>query len=106
MDVFILIVAVAIRMHFSGPINPYTTHFFQRIKDYVKRCLAKADTLTFKSICFPTIGTGNFKYPNSESAQETFSAIQEYFSSPPQHLQKVVIALFRGAPNAIQVREL
>ena len=76
---------------------------FQKIKDNVKQCLKKADTMNIHSICFPTIGTGNFKYPDFESAQEMLKGFQEFFSSPPQTITKVIIALFSGAPNTVKV---
>ena len=76
---------------------------FQKIKDFVKRCLAQAEKFGHSSICFPTVGTGNFKYPDNDSAKAMFDAIQEHFTVPPQSLKKIVIALFSKAANTIQV---
>ena len=75
----------------------------QRIKDFVKRCLTQADSLTYTTICFPAIGTGNYLYPDTIVAQAMLGAVEEYFSGQPQHLQKVVIALFCKDTKTIHV---
>ena len=96
-------------MAYLLPLNVFTSSkvslviSFQKITDFVKRCLLQADEFGHSSICFPSIGTGSFRYHGYDSAKAMFGVIQEYFAEPQTNLKKVVIALTVEDAKTVQV---
>nr|XP_033473820.1 poly(ADP-ribose) polymerase family member 14-related sequence 1 [Epinephelus lanceolatus] len=69
-----------------------------------KDCLAKAEDSGLTSISFPAIGTGNLGFPKDLAASLLLDDISTFSSKKqPKHLKKVVIILYSGDAQTIQV---
>ncbi|XP_023278825.1 poly [ADP-ribose] polymerase 14-like [Seriola lalandi dorsalis] len=69
-----------------------------------KDCLEKAEDTSLTSISFPAIGTGNLGFPRDLVASLIFNEISAFSSKKqPKHLKKVVIVLYSGDVQTIQV---
>lgn len=79
---------------------------FQALSGIFKDCLEKAENSSLSSISFPAIGTGNLGFPKDRVATSMLDEILTFSSKKqPKHLKKVVIILYSGDAQTIQVRE-
>lgn len=70
-----------------------------------KDCLNKAEDGGFTSISFPAMGTGNLHFPKDLAASLMLDQILEFSSTKqPKNLKKVVIILYSGDTQTIQVK--
>ncbi|XP_044073695.1 poly(ADP-ribose) polymerase family member 14-related sequence 1 isoform X2 [Siniperca chuatsi] len=69
-----------------------------------KDCLGKAEDSGLTSISFPAIGTGNLGFPKDLVASMMLDEILAFSSKKqPKHLKKVMIILYSGDAQTIQV---
>ncbi|XP_028992073.1 poly(ADP-ribose) polymerase family member 14-related sequence 1 [Betta splendens] len=68
-----------------------------------KDCLNKAEDTGLTSLSFPAIGTGNLGFPKDRVATLMLDRILTFSSKKPKHLKKVMIVLYSGDANTIQV---
>lgn len=88
-------------IHAVGPIwNGGTRNEPQLLKDCYINCLKLADEKGIKTIAFPSISTGAYRYPLEEAAQIAVSAIKEYLSGQTE-ITEVRFTLF--TPKALAV---
>jgi O-acetyl-ADP-ribose deacetylase (regulator of RNase III) len=67
----------------------------QKLSNAVTGSLRVADELKCKSISFPAISTGIFRFPTERAARIIFSSIDEYFSKTQEsNIQQIRIILF------------
>lgn len=71
-----------------------------------KDCLNKAEDSGWTSISFPAIGTGNLQFPKDLAASLMLDEILAFSSKKqPKHLKEVVIVLYSGDAQTIQVKK-
>lgn len=69
-------------------------------------CLNKAEDSGRTSISFPAIGTGNLQFPKDLAASLMLDEILAFSSKKqPKQLKKVVIVLYSGDAQTIQVKK-
>ncbi|CAJ1078796.1 protein mono-ADP-ribosyltransferase PARP14-like isoform X4 [Xyrichtys novacula] len=74
------------------------------LKGIFSECLGKAEDNSHTSISLPAIGTGNLGFPKDHVASSLLKEISEFSSKKkPKHLKKVVIVLYPGDSQTIQV---
>ncbi|XP_068184872.1 poly(ADP-ribose) polymerase family member 14-related sequence 1 isoform X2 [Antennarius striatus] len=74
------------------------------LSNIFKDCLCKAEDTGLSSMSFPAIGTGNLGFPKDIAASLMLGEISSFSSkNPPKHLKKVVIVLYPGDTQTIQV---
>lgn len=79
---------------------------FQTLSGIFKDCLGKAEGSGMTSISFPAIGTGNLGFPKDLVASVMLDEILAFSSkTQPKHLKKIVIILYSGDAQTIQVRK-
>ena len=66
------------------------------------KCLELCDENNLKTIAFPSIGTGNLKFPSSEVAEIMVNTIQEYFERNPSQISHVHIILYSGNKSSCE----
>ncbi len=77
----------------------------QILSGIFKDCLHKAEDSGLTSISFPAIGTGNLGFPKDLVASVMLDEILEFSrTKQPKHLKKVVIILYTGDAQTVQVR--
>lgn len=70
----------------------------------IKKCLATVEELSFSSIVFPMIGTGNLRFPKAIFANLILSELFEFSSrSWRKALQKVYLLVHLGDDEIQQV---
>lgn len=57
-------------------------------------CLAAADERKCKSIAFPSICTGMFKFPRSRAARIALRTVRNYLDNESKNIRKVVFVLY------------
>ncbi|KAK3612486.1 hypothetical protein CHS0354_024455 [Potamilus streckersoni] len=81
--------------------NPQKGSQVYLIYNSVKLCLNQADRDALPSIAFPTIGTGGFHWPPQLVANETYQAVESYFSSrqisSPLHI--TIMIFMKNSPE-------
>lgn len=78
---------------------------FQVLSGIFKECLKKAENDSMASIAFPAIGTGKLGYPKDLVASSMLDEILAFSSKKkPVCLKEVVIMLFPGDPQTMQVK--
>ena len=70
--------------------------FLQILHQFVTNCLNMAvNSYGYKSIAFPSLGTGRLDYPPGQVAREMFNAVATHYQSNPQStLQDVLFVLY------------
>ena len=74
------------------------------LKVRVQSCLTLASAKQFKSIVFPTLGTGKLRYPPDRAAQTMLTAIHNFFClMPHSSLHHVYICCYSEEDELIRV---
>lgn len=77
----------------------------QILGEIFKKCLSNAEAEGMGSISFPAIGTGNLGYPKDLVASLMLDEILAFSRDKnPAKLQEVVIMLFPGDAQTLQVK--
>ncbi|XP_070212579.1 uncharacterized protein [Littorina saxatilis] len=74
----------------GGKTSELENSLLQTLTAHVHSCLTLASANRFESIIFPSLGTGNLKYPPHRVAQTMFSAIEDFFKEMPKSSLKDV----------------
>ena len=63
--------------------------------DCYEKSLKSSDKRGFKSIAFPNLSTGNYRYPKDEALEIAFNVIKNYIKNNPEtSLEEIYIVLF------------
>lgn len=82
-------------IHTVGPIYGHEDNQEAKIlSDCYKNCLDLAKAHKLKSIAFPSISTGAFRYPKDEAAEIAVKAAKEFVKNNPGELKEIVFVLF------------
>ncbi len=83
-------------IHAVGPIwRGGTAQEDEKLRAAVLGSLRRADELGVRSIAFPAISTGVYRFPKDRAARIFYRAIEDYFRDHPQsHLQEVRLVLY------------
>ncbi|XP_026232456.1 poly(ADP-ribose) polymerase family member 14-related sequence 1 isoform X2 [Anabas testudineus] len=74
------------------------------LRGIFKDCMEKAENTGLTSISFPAIGTGNLRFPKDLVVNLMLDEILAFSSKKqPKHLKKVMIILYSGDAQTIQV---
>ncbi|MEM7103246.1 MAG: O-acetyl-ADP-ribose deacetylase [Bacteroidota bacterium] len=79
-------------IHTVGPRwNDGKSHESEKLANCYLNSLKIAESLKLKSIAFPNISTGIYRYPKNEAAKIAIETVQYYY---PIHLEKAIFVCF------------
>ncbi len=85
-------------IHAVGPVwRDGTRGEDDRLRSAWRRSLELADELGARTIAFPSLSTGAYRFPVDRAARIAISAVRDYLSEAETRLEKVVIVLFDEA---------
>ena len=80
-------------------------HLLESLKACVQSCLTLASAKQFQSIVFPSLGTGQLRYPPERVASAMFTAAEDFFKAmPDSSLQHVYICCYHNDKELIKVK--
>lgn len=79
--------------HAVGPIYDQTENSARLLASAYQSCLALAEQLEIKSIAFPSLSTGAYRYPLSKAAPIALQTVLTHLQQPTS-LQQVTFVLF------------
>lgn len=84
----------------------YLFFHFQTLSGIFKKCLNMAEDTRLTSISFPAIGTGNLGFPKTLVSSLMLAKILKFSKEKHRkHLKKVMIIIYSGDVESIQVRK-
>lgn len=82
-------------IHTVGPIFGYENGNEKIIlENCYLNCLSLATKYELKSIAFPAIATGSFKFPKDEAAKIALSTVRKYIAKNKHYFKKIIFVLF------------
>ena len=82
-------------IHTVGPVwSGGANHEADLLADCYRNCLALALDNDLKTIAFPSISTGAYRFPIISAASIALSAVREFILENPSSLQEVIFVLF------------
>ena len=94
-------------IHTVGPIYGHENgNEAALLADCYKNSIKLADRLKAKSIAFPCIGTGAFRYPHDEAAIIAVETIQKYLNTNSTSLEQIIFVTFDDLDYKLYTQKL